>query len=248
MVVRTLLFSMVWTAGACSFDPPADVDIDAGPTPVDAAVDASDAPGSIDVSWNLVSDGVPAGCPAGATTAAVNAQRSGMGAPYVDLFDCADGVGVATDLPLDTYTVWVDFTDDTGNVTYAESQRQEITLSTPGQVATAQFTVDVDHGFFDVQWQIAGGGCASVPGENGVSVLATHTSTSMGYDSAFDCETGERGIVTTGALPLGDYVVVLSILDAQDASLGDSPPIQDSIDWGNQRKLLNDGPIVITPN
>jgi hypothetical protein len=202
---------------------------------------------SINVSWNLVSDGAPANCPAGATTAAVNAQRGGAGAPFVDLFDCADGAGFADDLPLDTYTVWIDFTDDSGNVTYAQSEAADVTLSTPGQQATASFTVDVDNGFFDVQWDIAGGGCASVPGENGVGVLSTHTTTTMGYDDKFNCEDGETGTVTTGALPIGDYVVVLSILDSQDASLGDSAEIQDSIDFGNQFKLLNDGPITITP-
>src|SRR5687768_4291418 len=106
---------------------------------------------SINVSWNLVSDGAPAGCPAGATTAAVNAQRGGAGSPYVDLFDCADGAGFADDLPLDTYTVWIDFTDDSGNVTYAQSEAADVTLSTAGQQATASFTVDVDNGFFDVQ-------------------------------------------------------------------------------------------------
>jgi hypothetical protein len=242
-----LLLSIALTA-ACSFDRPADVDIDAGPTPIDAAIDANDAPGSINVTWMLISAGAPAACPAGATTAAVNVQRGGGGSPTVDLFRCADGAGVANDLPLDTYTVWVDFTDDSGNVTYAQAQPREVTLTTPGEVATAQFTVDVEHGFFDVRWQIAGGGCSSVPGEDGVSVLSTHTTTSMGYDSTFDCEAGEAGTVTTDAIPIGDYVVVLSILDANGASLGDSPPISDSIDWGNQRKLLNDGPVVITPN
>jgi hypothetical protein len=203
---------------------------------------------SINVSWNLVSDGAPAGCPAGATTAAVNAQRGGAGSPFVDLFDCADGAGFADDLPLDTYTVWVDFTDDSGNVTYAQSEAADVNLDTPGEQANAAFTVDVDNGFFDVQWEIAGGGCASVAGENGVGVLSTHTTTTMGYDDKFNCEDGETGTVTTGALPIGDYEVILSILDAQDASLGDSALIPDSIDFGNQFKLLNDGPVVITPD
>jgi hypothetical protein len=245
--MRMFLFSIALTA-ACSFDPPADVDIDAGPTPIDAAIDASDAPGTINASWTLVSAGAPASCPAGATTAALNVQRGGTGAPSVDLFRCADLAGVAEGLALGTYTVWVDFTNDTGNVTYARSQPKDVTLSAPGEAATAQFTVDVDHGFFDVRWQIAGGGCSSVAGENGVSVLATRAGTTMGYDSTFDCEAGETGTVTTDAMPIGNYVVVLSILDAQNASLGDSPEIQDSLAWGNQRKLLNDGLITITPN
>jgi hypothetical protein len=210
--------------------------------------DTVDGTAGIDVSWTLESDGAPAGCPVGATTAAVNAQRDGSGDPFVDLFDCADGGGLADDLPLGTYRVWVDFTDSSGNVTYAQSEAADINLTVDGQIAQADFTVDVDNGFFDVQWEIAGGGCASVACENGVGVLSTHTSTTMGYDDKFNCEDGETGTVTTGALPIGDYVVVLSILDAQDASLGDSAEIQDSIDWGNQFKLLNDGPIAITPD
>jgi len=193
---------------------------------------------TINVSWTLVSDGAPAGCPAGANTAAVNAQRDGQGSPYVDLFDCSDLSGFADDLPLGTYTVWIDFTDG-GSSLYAQSQAAEITLDTPGEQASASFEVDVDNGFFDVSWEIhsAGGGtgCASVA-QNGVGVLSTLAGTVEGVDDKFTCAAGESpAIATTPALPIGDYTVVLSLLEpGTDASMGDSDAISTSIDYGNQ--------------
>jgi len=191
-----------------------------------------DGVASIDVTWALEDDGNPASCPAGATTAAVNAHLEGRADPFVDLFNCDDLVGYADELPLGDYTVWIDFTDDSGVDLYAQSEAYAITLDTDGEVATANFTVDVANGFFDVSWEIAGTTCQT---DESVSVLSTLSGTTTGVDDLYLCTDGEApNVVTTGALTIGDYVIAIALLNAAEESIGDADPIQESISFGNE--------------
>jgi hypothetical protein len=215
---------------------------------------------AVQVTWDLVNGGDPAGCPAGATTAAINALRAGDADPYVFLYDCADGTGATVDefgdydLPLDSYDVWVDLTDDSGAVLYAQSELATINLDQPGELATAIYTIDVANGFFDVAWTLESSSgsaltCADVGGEDGVSVLSTISGTTEAFDDLFDCENGGG---TTFELPIADYTVAVSIIDDPDGpgpqagvSLGDADIIQTSIDYGNQFRDLGTVPIVV---
>lgn len=192
-----------------------------------------DGTATIDVEWLLEDDGAAAACPAGATTAAIHAQAASDGEVFTDLYDCADGGGITTDLPLDTYTVWVELTDDSGAALYAQSEAADITLDLDGEVAVASFRIDVNNGFFDVSWEIAGSSCASTDG--GVSVLSTLAGTTTGVDDIFNCTDGEApNVATTGALPIGDYVIDVTLLDLQDQVIGEAPTEQATIEYGNQ--------------
>lgn len=201
--------------------------------------DGTSGTAEVAASWSIFDGDQAAGCPAGATTAAVNAQLEGDSTPYVDLYNCSDGAGLADTLPAGNYTVWVDLTDDSGATLFAQSEAASITLS-DGEHASADFTIDGYNGFWDVSWNIldAGGtnvGCAGL-NQNGVSVLSTNTDTTTGYDSVWPCAEGEDpSIVTTDPVPVGGYVIVLSVLEpGTDASLGDSVEIQESILHGNE--------------
>jgi hypothetical protein len=204
----------------------------------------------INATWDIVDDGAQANCPTGATTAAVNALRSGDADPFVDLYDCDDFAGAASDLPAGNYTIWVDITDDSGAELYAQSESATVSLS-DGETVGADFLIDGYNGFWDISWTIhnAGGteiGCAGAAGENGVGVLSTNTDTNEGFDSLYNCEDGEDpAIVTSDAVPVGGYVVVLSILDNADASMGDSNEIQDAILHGNEFVDLGSHPITL---
>ena len=198
----------------------------------DTGDDVPDGTGSIDVAWTLEDAGNPASCPAGATTGAINAHLEGRADPFVDLFNCSDLGGVATDLPLGNYTVWVDFTDDSGATLFAQSEAVNVTLDTDGEVITANFRVDVANGFFDVSWEISGSTCD--PTES-VSVLSTVGGTTEAYDDIYVCTDGEApNVVTTAPLPIADYVVSVSLLDSNDLSIGSADPIQESILFGNE--------------
>jgi len=232
---RAALLSLSLLVG-CSFEPPPDIgDIDAG---IDAQIDASEepGPGRINATWTLVNAGNSATCPAGATTAAINVQRVG-GTRYTDIFSCSDLMGHVEDLPVGSYHVWIELTNDAGNVLYAQSETADLEI-TSAQTVPASFTVDVANGFFRVSWQIVaangGHGCAAVPND-GVGVLTTLAGTSQGQEDLFDCVDGEApNLVTTGARALGDHVIAMSLLDAAGASVGNAPPQTATITWGNQ--------------
>jgi hypothetical protein len=193
-----------------------------------------DGTASIDVTWVLqdsfVDDGVIAGC-AGAGTATVYAQL-GSDTPYTDIFDCVDGGGTSMDLPLGTYTVWVEITNDAGTALFAQSETATVNLTTDGQLATAVYDIENVNGFFDVVWTFANGeSCADAVGEDGISILATLGGTTEATDDLYDCEDGGA---TTPAVPIGSYVVEVYIIDANNLSLGGAPEIQTSIDYGNE--------------
>jgi hypothetical protein len=206
----------------------------------DAAVaaDADTSPARVDVTWHIVSNEAPADCPAGATTATIYAQRLGDAEPFADIYDCSAGAGSATDLPAGDYTIWIELTDDGGATLYAESESATLNLS-PGETPAADFVIDGTHGAFDVSWQLhtAGGAattCAAVTND-GVSILQTNNTTTEGTDDLWDCTAGEApSVVTDEWLPIGDYTIAVSLLDATQASIGDAPTQLATIEYGNQ--------------
>ena len=211
----------------------------------DTGDDVPDGTATINASWVIEDDGATAACPAGATTAALNTHLSGRADPFVDLFDCEDLAGSALDLPLGSYTVWIDFTDDSGATLFAQSEAVNISLDSDGEVATAAFRVDGYNGFFDVSWVIAGSSCAGVPDEDGVSVLSTLAGTTQGIDDIFPCTEGESpNIATTGALTIGSYVVAVALLNTSQQAIGDAPDINTRIDFGNE--FVDLGEVTIT--
>jgi hypothetical protein len=195
----------------------------------DTGDDVPSGTASIDFGWTIYDGDATAACPAGATTAALIADGATR---YEDLYDCADLAGTMTDLPLDTYTIWIDFTDDGGTTLFAQSEAVEVNLDSDGEVATALFDVDGFNGFLDVSWTIAGSTCEST---EDVSVLSTLAGTTEGFDDVFTCTDGEApNVVTTAPLPIGDYVIAIALLNAAQESIGSAPTIQESIAFGNE--------------
>ena len=225
LVMSALLIAAASQAAGCIF--------------VSGDDDGGGGTASVSASWDVLNDGSPANCPAGATTAAVNAQRSTDTDPFVDLYDCSAGAGIADNLPAGDYEVWIDLTDDSGATLFAESESFNVSLG-DGENVSANFQIDAYNGAFDVSWDIldSGGtdvGCAGAP--NGVGILGTLSGTTEATDTRLDCAAGlDPTIATTDPMALGDYVVVLSILDNANPPLsqGDSAEIQSSLDFGNQ--------------
>jgi len=192
-------------------------------------VTSDDDTGQMDVAWTLAD-----GSCADADTATINALLSGDSTPYKDIYNCSDGGGLSQDLPLGTYTVWVDLTDGSGGALIAQSEAVDITLDHGGQQASADFAINVTQGYIDAGWTFAGGNtCASYAGEDGISVLSTEVGNgSNAFDDTFDCE---DGFGTTAELPaFTDYTVVVSIIDGNGAVLSDAPAETVTIDHGNE--------------
>jgi hypothetical protein len=229
-----LVFAAACGGGGGGPDVPDAGDVDAGADP-DAGPTGT---ATVNATWSIVNDGSVAACPVGATTAAILALREGDTTPYIDAYDCETGAGAAADLPAGTYDIWIDVTDTTGATLYAESEAVTITLADDATVS-ADFIIDAYNGFWDVSWTLhnAGGSattCAAVTND-GVSILSTNSSTNDALDSIWNCTDGEApGFVTNDPVPVGDYVVSVSLLNAAQDAIGAAPDIVTSIEHGNQ--------------
>lgn len=185
------------------------------------------------VNWQLTSLGGDP-CPPNGSVEVVS-QRAG-GAEFIDIYDCVAGEGVTASLPLGTYTVWVNvITAD--NLLWAQSFATDVTLDLDGEIVPVNFDILTDEGYLFATWNIiedATGNpltCAEA-GAGGVSILSTLVdSGGMGYDDIFTCEDGEG---MTSPLPIGEYTVVTSLLDDNDAVLGQSLARDAEIQYGNE--------------
>jgi len=235
LVMSALLFGTLAQAAGCIF------------TSDDSS---SSGTATVNVSWTLLNDTDPANCPAGATTATIYAQR-GTDQPFTDTYNCSDLSGASADLPEGDYTMWVEITDTSGATLYAQSEDFQISL-TDGEVATADFQIDVANGFFDVSWvldtnQQTPTTCAAVTAQNGVSVISTVAGNTNGVDSIFNCADGESpNKVTTDAVGIGQVVVSEELIDSTGAQIGNAPAINTNIDYGNEYVDLYTTPAVIS--
>jgi hypothetical protein len=229
-------------------------------------VSDDDPVGDARVSWNLVSadangNTIAAGCPVGADSAIVYSLPEGAPAAdaYIDKFNCADGAGTADLLPPGRYQTWVRLTSFDEVILHAESGSRLADVA-DGLVTPVAFDIYVDHAFYLVDWTLsptAGGqvACRDVVGEDGVSIVATHTGGSF-IDTIVDCESGEGGaIATTDPIPSSigpggsQYTVAIALLNAQQQSIGDAPTIAASPDralnYGNEYQDLGTVDIVV---
>jgi hypothetical protein len=189
--------------------------------------------GTISASWFLVAGDAnsPTGCPEGATTMEVITEDAG-GFQIVDKFYCADGSGIIEREP-GTYDIWTRLTDDTSTFDYAMSTSVQVSVE-QGVDTPADFTFSIDRGSFYFGWEIAYAGEASDCNDPAIGDLAV-TTTLVGTDILYDDPaTCDNYNFTVPGLPLGDYVVSVSLLDpANELAVYVADPVEASIDYGN---------------
>jgi hypothetical protein len=234
LVLSALLFAGLTQAAGCII--------------VSDDTQTGDGTGDVSVAWALKSSDaagnvIPSGCPAGADTIQILAQR-GNDTPFTDKFLCSDPGGIADRLPVGQYAVWIQITDTNGVTKYAESGAQLVQVE---DGATTPINIDIftDRAFFQASWNLTRGGpttCAAVNADK-VSVLATVTGGANGFDDdKTPCIAGEAGkhILTTTPVPIGTtYTVVVAALNTLGESIGDSAPITNQpLDYGNKYQDL----------
>lgn len=226
-------------------------------------VSDNDDTGDALVTWALLSadangTAIPAGCPSGATSAIIYALPDGApaGDAYIDKYDCAAGGGAAADLPEGRYLVWVRLTDTSEATLYAESGSL-ITDIRAGSSTAVDHSIFVDHAFYQLSWTLnpTGGGsvnCSQVVGEDGVSIAGTSGGGAL-IDDVVDCEEGlsPASTITSpwpSSLSGAQYTIAVSLLNAQQQSIGDAPTIpanpDRALDYGNEYQDL--GTLAIT--
>jgi hypothetical protein len=184
---------------------------------------------TITAKWsikNIASNNNNLPCPPGTTTAALYNQviddnGNLVGSPAIDLFDCDDFQGAATDLDPDIYQSWVELTSDGGGTVYAQSLSAIVDVIDVDK--TFETTILEDGGYFELSWNLMdanGGGpltCAQA-GATGVGILTTLTSGGAGIDDLLPCAPG-YGV--TGGLLMGSYTVQVSAVDSVNEGLGE---------------------------
>lgn len=174
MLKRLVVLGAASLAAGC----PSGGDDDVPLTPDAPMVDAGPTVGDARVTWNLLSadqngNPIPAGCPAGATSAIVYSLPEGSPPQdaYIDKYDCAALVGTAESLPPGRYLIWVRLTSFDETVLYAESGTRLADIAA-GALTPVTHDIFVDHAFYTVDWTLSTPGgsqvaCGSVVGRRG---------------------------------------------------------------------------------
>jgi hypothetical protein len=152
-------------------------------------------------------------CPGGAT----GFTTSGTGA--TENVSCATGF-VAILVNPGTYTI--DVTPTAPGVEFLSDSRT-VTVN-DFDVVSVGFVNWSPLGFMGLTWTIQGAqpsaaNCSAIGGDGGVSTIATLAGTASAEEDLFDCEDGQG--VTAGH-ELGDYVVAIALLNADELAVADA--------------------------
>lgn len=183
---------------------------------------------AITAEWsfkNLASNDNTLPCPPTYNTTALYNQvidEAGnlVGQPIIDLFDCGDFRGTATDLDPDIYQSWIEVTTGSGGMVYAQSLSAIVDVIDVDK--TFSTTILEDGGYFQLSWTLAdanGGGTltCSQAAATGVGVLATLTGPNTATDDQLDCA---PGFGVTAGLLMGSYTVEVSAINNAGEGLG----------------------------
>ncbi len=211
--------------------------------PPDIIID--DPEGFFDVTWTLTEgpNDVPTNCDEGVTAEIISEEVSSR-ERYVDVFTCSASAGITSSLPAANYDVWVNVYDST-DILIAQSSVIRTSIDFNNETVELDFSFPTG-GYFALDWSIEDDfsflECGDVSAD-GVSLISTLASTDFAVDDIFSCNdyTAE-----TGKLLLGDYVIVVSLLDGE-TNLGNSLPRNGSLTVGNEQVDLGTFEFVVTP-
>lgn len=180
----------------------------------------------ITASWQLTNvAGQQFNCPAGFNTAAlysqeVDASYNNVGAPVIDLFNCADFTGKSGALSPTTYYSWIAITTDSNSSQYASSTEAFVDLTAADKTYSAKIVED--GGYFQLQWALTLGGqpttCAAQASVHGIEAVSTDTANSSNFASdIFPCA---DHVGVTSAFTAGTYTVSIDALNASNQAIG----------------------------
>ena len=209
---------------------------------------------TITANWSLETvAGGAATCPPGFDTAAlysqtVDSENRLTGSPIIDLFNCADGVGISDPLPPAVYASWIAITNGSNTSTYAESIKAIVDVVDVDKNYSA--SILTDGGYFEMTWDLMGATtnasltCAQVPGvvssTGGVEAVVTVSGGTASATDQFNCE--DHYGLTAGFLN-GSYTVSVDAFSASGAE-GTAPLLVNKV-INNANKVTDLGNIII---
>ncbi len=185
----------------------------------------------VDASWQVttVADvgGMTADCPAGFDTAALTSTPA-SGAPTIDLFDCADAMGMSSALPPAVYSATIAITNHAMSATFATSLPQIVDLSdaTDKPLDAAFLT---DGGVFTYKWRLQKNGADISCDDIGVSPhikLVGKLNDGVGTQSGAVCS---DGMAVTSPFVAGTYTVTVSVQDDAFHTVGSAPDLTNQV-------------------
>jgi hypothetical protein len=193
----------------------------------------------ITANWTFRNEATdtPTGCPGGFDTVALYNQEvtgdgSFIGAPIIDLFNCAANSGVSAPLPPALFLSWIEVTDHNNTSVYAKSTSAYVDVTVSDKSFSAQILND--GGYFEFSWALKGASSntalscdqAGVGGgkPKGIQLQAFVSGSSASAQDIFDCADG-HGI--TAGYVAGNYDVLIDALSPDP--VGSAPTITSSI-------------------
>ncbi|ACY12779.1 hypothetical protein [Haliangium ochraceum] len=195
----------------------------------------------LSITWGLQAgdDNAPAACPPGATVAVISEPLDdgdyglGDGDEIYDLYDCVDRAGVTGPLPPGSYDVWIDVIDESGERLLAQSNFETATLGF-GELRALDYDISLDRGSFYVTWELADDVRALSCAEASAGELRVDSRPELApgasFEDFFSCSDGQA---LTPGLPLGDYRVVLGLVDDKRESVAAPEVLDGAIEFGN---------------
>jgi hypothetical protein len=197
--------------------------------------DSNESDRVLSAHWEIKDlDSDVSACPSGYDTVSLISQRidsngGAVGAPSIDLYDCATGTGDAT-LQAGRYRVSIDVTSQDASSTYASSTSAIVDLGADDKIV--DFAIFRDGGYFSVAWNLVGAtsnnplDCDDVAGLAGVELIATLSSSTSATADIWNCE-DKLGV--TAPLAAGTYSVSIDALDDANAALGTAPALSNRV-------------------
>ncbi len=177
----------------------------------------------------------------------VDSSNHLIGSPTIDLFNCADGVGVTDPLAPDVYASWIAITTADNSNTYAESTKAIVDVVDVDKDYNAKILTD--GGYFQMTWDLVGktsnqpvtcsqAGTQSPSG--GVEAVVTVTSGTAAKTDQFNCEDG-YGL--TAAFLEGSYTVSVDAFSTAGAE-GTAPTLSNKL-IHNKNQITDLGNVII---
>jgi hypothetical protein len=206
--------------------------------------------GHITATWQLANVNangslVATACPAGFDTAALHtvaASPDGTALDsctqpdsdcYIDLFDCASGIGRSSGLPAQNYLTWIEITDSVGANVWATSDEKFVDIS----AADMGFDTTIlnNGGYFRLSWSLFGertgsaltcaDTAAASPSGGYVQTTAMISTGGSALADRFNCE---DHFGYSDPLPTGRYTVLVDARDRTNTPISSQPVAMDN--------------------
>ncbi len=182
--------------------------------------------GLLEVSWPVEA--------CNSTTATVYTMNTATQEMFMDAYPCsAGGTGSSSPLllPLGNWDVWVQIQNDAMTRAHATSNATNVDFFLDGDVALVSTNpVANEQGNFEFEWTLADGGGAALTctaaGADGARFLTTLANTTQGDAHVYDCDTFYG---KSAGIDAGLYTVVVELIDASDAVLGNFDAFEETV-------------------